>query len=103
MRQICQPLFQRLKTNPPPWDNNHTQIVQTLKEKVKSLPCLGIPNPQAFMIVETDASDIGYGGILKQQSNSTQQLVMSHSGFWLGPQKNYSTIIFCCFVLLFSL
>ena len=53
-----------------------------------------IPNPTAFMIVETDASDIGYGGILKQKSESltTEQLVRFHSGLWLGPQQNYSTI-----------
>jgi len=46
------------------------------------------------MIVETDASDIGYGGILKQciQQDSPEQLVRYHSGIWLGPQKNYSTI-----------
>ena len=46
------------------------------------------------MIVETDASDIGYGGILKQrfQQTSHEQLVRFHSGVWLGPQKSYSTI-----------
>ena len=30
------------------------------------MPCLGIPTINAFEIVETDAPDIGYGGILKQ-------------------------------------
>jgi len=46
------------------------------------------------MIVETDASDIGYGGIWKQklESSVTEQLVRFHSGLWLGPQQNYSTI-----------
>jgi len=46
------------------------------------------------MIVETDASDIGYGGILKQKLESPQheQLVRFHSGLWLGPQQNYSTV-----------
>ncbi|KAK9739978.1 hypothetical protein RND81_03G001700 [Saponaria officinalis] len=42
--------------------------------------------------VETDASDIGYGGILKQKLYNKEQLVRFHSGIWLGPQKNYSTI-----------
>ena len=52
------------------------------------------PNPAAFMIVETDASNIGYGGILKQrlESHGREQLVRFHSGLWLGPQQNYSTI-----------
>lgn len=54
------------------------------------------------MIIETDLSDIGYGGILTQNiilahnhtssSFSKEQVVSFHSGIWLGPQKNYSTI-----------
>ena len=46
------------------------------------------------MIVETDASDIGYRGILKQklESHTEEQLVRFHFGLWLGPQQNYSTI-----------
>jgi len=45
------------------------------------------------MIVETDASDIGYGGILKQKLvTQPEQLVRFHSGLWHGPQQKYSTI-----------
>jgi len=45
------------------------------------------------MIVENDASDIGYGSILKQQLESKkEQLVRFHSGLWDGPQQKYSTI-----------
>ena len=41
------------------------------------------------MIVETDASDIGYGGILKQKLVSQNaQLVRFHSGLWHGPQQS---------------
>ncbi|BBH05584.1 Excinuclease ABC, C subunit [Prunus dulcis] len=61
-------LFQT--TNPPPWSSIHTDIVLQIKRHVKTLPCLGIPTSTSFKIVETDASDIGYGGILKQKSES---------------------------------
>jgi len=45
------------------------------------------------MIVETDASDIGYGGILKQKIGSqNEQLVRFYSGLLHGPQQKYSTI-----------
>ena len=46
------------------------------------------------MIVETDASDEGYGGILKQRisSESPEQLVRFTSGIWNPAQKNYSTV-----------
>ena len=61
---------------------------------VKDLPCLGISNPDYFMIVETDASDIGYCGSLNQRKdpNSSEQLVSYTSGIWNTAQRNYSTI-----------
>jgi len=70
LRQLCAPLYRRLRKNPVPWTDEPTKIVRQVKERVKSLPCLSIPNPSAFMIVETAASDIGYGGILKQKLDS---------------------------------
>ena len=44
-----------------------TQIVQQVKSQVKELPCLGIVHPEAFPIIETNASNIGYGGILREK------------------------------------
>ena len=86
--QLCAPLYKRLRKNPSPWTNEHSKIVQQVKIHVKSLPFLGIPNPHVFMIVETDALDIGYGGTLKQrQESQKEQLVRFHSGLWHGPQQ----------------
>ena len=47
--------------------------------------CLGIPDPSAFLIVETDASELGYGGILKQKisHDSKEQIVRYHSGIYI--------------------
>ncbi|CAL9029902.1 unnamed protein product [Prunus brigantina] len=86
------PLFDRLQSNPPPWSSVHTEIVKQIKSHVKTLPCLGIPTTDSFKIVETDASDIGYGGILKQKSESTpsEQIVRFHSGIWTQSQFNYT-------------
>ena len=41
-------------------------------------------HPHAFKIVETDAFDIGYGGILKQvaKDDAKEQIVRFHSGSW---------------------
>ena len=71
-RQLCAPLDRRLTKNPEPWSNIHTDIVRQIKQKAEPLPCLGIPHPSAFMIVETDASDIGYGEILKQRMHNEE-------------------------------
>ena len=94
MRKQCKPLFDRLKSNPPPWSDVHTSLVQKIKSHVKTLPCLGIPIVGAFKIVETDASDIGYGGILKQRVSpeSPEQIVHFYSGIWNNAQLNYSTV-----------
>jgi hypothetical protein len=83
-----------LQNNPPPWTEVYTSLVKEIKTHVRSLPCLGIPTDSAFKIVETDASDIGYGGILKQivSPESSEQIVWFHSGSWNNAQKNYSTI-----------
>ncbi|KAG4944306.1 hypothetical protein JHK85_048952 [Glycine max] len=59
----------------------HTQTVKDIKLKVQSIKCLYLPIRQAFKIVEIDASDIGYGGILKQRNISR------------APQTLYLTIL----------
>ena len=56
------------------------------------MPCLALANPEAFKIVETDASGIGYGGILKQNDGNQERLVSLTLGTWNNAQLNYSTI-----------
>ena len=92
LRILIKPLFQRLRKNIALWSNEHTQIVKQVKSQVKELPCLGILHPKAFPIIETDASNIGYGGILKQDFENKISIVRFHFGVWSGPQINYSTV-----------
>jgi hypothetical protein len=51
-------------------------LILPLSKKLSSMsrncPVFDIPTIDSFKIVETDASDIGYGGILKQQVHSNQ-------------------------------
>ena len=75
LSQLCAPLRQRLEKNPVSWNEDHTKIVKTVKSRVKTLPCLALADPKAFKIVETDASDIGCGGILKQRIDNQEKLV----------------------------
>ena len=105
MRKQCKPLFDRLKSNPPPWSDVHTSLVKQIKSHVKTLPCLGIPTVDAFKIVETDASDIGYGGILKQRVSpeSLEQIVHFYSGIWNNAQLNYGTIDFIYSTMYFKI
>ena len=68
-------------------------IVRQIKKFVKQLPCIVILSPNTFKIVETDAFDIGYGGILKQvaKNDANEQIVRFHSGSWSTAQQNYNT------------
>ena len=94
LRIKCKPLFDRLRNNPPSWTDTHTNLVKEIKFYVKTLSCLGIPFPDSFKIIQTDASEFGFGGILLQKthSDSPEQIVRYHSGTWKSAQKNYSTI-----------
>jgi hypothetical protein len=91
LRKQCKPLFDRLQKNPPPWTSVHTSIVQNIKKYVKTLPCLDIPTINSFKIVEIDASDIRYDGILKQKINpdSPEQIVRFHSKKSNNHYKKY--------------
>ena len=90
--QLFALLRQGLKKNLVPWNEEHTKIVKTVKSKVKTLPCLALANPKVFKIVEIDASNIGYGGILKQKDGNQEKLVRYTSRTWNNVKLNYSTI-----------
>ena len=89
---MIKPLHNRLKKNAGPWTGEHTSIIRHIKSLVKEIPCLYLPNPEAFTIVETDALEVGYGGILKQKINGKENIIQFTSGHWNSAQLNYSTI-----------
>ena len=92
LRIICEPLFKRIRKNAPAWTSHHTNLVKEIKQIVKHLPRINISHPNALLIVELDASNLGYGGILKQKYNNQVHIVRYHSGIWLGAQINYSIV-----------
>nr|KAJ0220567.1 hypothetical protein LSAT_V11C200067070 [Lactuca sativa] len=61
-----------LKDNLEPRTQKHTNIVKNIKQKIPTLPCLNLPNPDTKIIVETDASDIGFGGEMSSSSSSSK-------------------------------
>ena len=85
-------MHDRLRKSPEPWSDLHTQIVRQIKDQVQSIPLLHLADPSAPKIVETDASDIGYGGILKQVQGSKEHIIQFTSAHWNDCQKNYSTV-----------
>ena len=76
---ICEPLYKRLRKNALAWIENHTNLVKEIKQRVKNLPCINIPHSNALLIVESDASNLGYGGILKQEYNNQVHIIRYNS------------------------
>ena len=64
-------------------------IIKQIKKYVKQLPCIVIPSPNTFKIVETDNFDMGYGGILKQvaKNDTKEQIVRFHFGSWSATHR----------------
>ena len=69
LKTSIKPLLQRLKENHLHLIEEHTGIIKQVKTRVKELICLGILHADVFHIIKTEASDIGYDGILKQKFN----------------------------------
>ena len=84
MRIICELLYKRLRKNAPAWTENHTNLIKEIKQRVKHLPCINILHLNALLIVESDASNLGYEDILKQEYNNQVYGVRYHSEIWLG-------------------
>ena len=78
LRIIYEHLYKRLRKNEPTWTENHTDLVKEIKQRIKHLPCMNIPHPNALLIVESDASNLGYENILKQEYNNQIHIVRYH-------------------------
>ena len=57
------------------WQDYHTSLVRQLKQLCTNLPRLAIPEPGDQLIVETDASDKYWGGVLKARKNDNREHV----------------------------
>jgi hypothetical protein len=79
-------LNDRLKKDPSPWIEAHTEAVRKIKFKVRHLPTLHVASDELFKIVESDANDQGWGEILKQVKVGRSKSHMKKSySFLQGP------------------
>ena len=63
-----------------------------IKSKVKTLHILYLADEDLPKIVESDVSNIGWGGILKQTKEGEEQVILFASCTWNQAKQNYSTI-----------
>ena len=70
LAKLAGPLYAKLRKNGQIYFNSEDiQLVQAIKEKVKDLKPLELPLEDNYFIIDTDASKVGWGAILKQKPN----------------------------------
>jgi hypothetical protein len=63
-----------LKKSPPPWTTTMTKKIKRIKEKVKKLPSLTLPSEQGLYIIEIDASNHAWGGVLIEKIEGREDI-----------------------------
>jgi hypothetical protein len=79
---IAKPLTELLRKNTLfIWTRDHEVAFQTLKTALMSAPVLALPDFSMLFCIETNASDVGVGAILMQDSHS-----IAYASKSLGPK-----------------
>lgn len=94
LAQIRKPLQAKLKKEVGwSWTDTDTNLMIKIKKGLKSFPTLYHPKEEDKLIIECDASDSFWGGILKAQvieNNETKELICRYtSGSFKAAELNY--------------
>jgi DNA-binding transcriptional ArsR family regulator len=92
MSRITKSLNDKLRKNIVSWLDEHNKIIRQIKKQIKKIHYPHIANPLAPKIVETNASELGYEGILKQIKENKEQILQFIPAYYNDCQNNYSTI-----------
>lgn len=91
LSEIRKPLQAKLKKDVPwYWTPVDTAYMRKVKNKVVNLPALHLPEVNEKLIIETDASNTYWGGILKSKNkDGVEELCGYTSGSFAGSEINY--------------
>ena len=88
--RISAPLSELTKKGVPfEWGGDQENSFQNLKDAVKSAPVLQLADPAKPYIVTCDASDVGIGAVLEQESENGPHPVAFASRKLSGAERNY--------------
>lgn len=73
------------------WSKDAEKAMQTIKEILVSAPVLANPDYGKPFIIQTDASDIGMGGVLVQGEGPEERIIALTSAKFSAAQRNYQT------------
>lgn len=97
LAQSVKPLQSKLKKDLQwTWCDNDSDLVRKVKRKVKNLPALHLPEMDEQLIIETDASNEYWGGVLKSRypanhnsGDTSEKLCGYASGTFQGAELRY--------------
>ena len=89
--QLARPLYRLTEeTAPFKWSDDCQESFNTLRECLSSAPVLAYPDFNRPFILDTDASDIGIGGVLSQLDDEGRECVIAYGSRLLSkPERRY--------------
>ena len=87
------------------WEPHHQAALDRIKKELSSPRIISFydPNPATPTILQCDASQIGLGAWLRQDSNGSEQIVAMASRALTDTEKRYSNIERECLAVVFGL
>nr|AEB54984.1 polyprotein [Dahlia mosaic virus D10] len=71
------------------WKQSDTSYIKKIKKNLTSFPKLYLPKEKEFLIIETDASNDYWGGVLKAKTAEKEEVCRYTSGSFKTAEKNY--------------
>jgi hypothetical protein len=89
-RQYCKPLTKLTEQKQSfQWTPEAEGAFQTPKGALCTAPILAYPRPGGRFIVDTDASNVGIGGVLSQIQNGEERMIAYCSKMLNKAERNY--------------
>ena len=86
------------------WEPHHQAALDKIKKELGSSRIIYYdPNPATPTILQCDASQVGLGAWLRQESNSTEKIVVMASRALTDTESRYSNIERECLAVVFGL
>jgi hypothetical protein len=73
------------------WEKEQQHSYHAILKKFAEEPILKMPDYNKPFILKTDASDLGYGGVLAQDYDGVEHPISYFSGSFSPPQRKYSS------------
>jgi hypothetical protein len=91
------------KKEPIKWDDKAEEAFIKIKQALVSAPVLSQPDFTKEFTIQSDASDVGVGGVLTQNLDGEEKVIAYASRSLTKTERNYSATEKECLALLFNL